>query len=148
MRGALRAALLGSSNQSEILSAGWESWRQDKCPEGNDAFHKAKSNGFSDKEAMKAFWEHANKGKPVALAIAGILSNGHGLRLSGGREINWHIASLKLGNAELDLTPERACDLINALVAKGFEQNAKEFIVPLYKYAGYAWNRETKAWSK
>ncbi len=86
------------------VEAGWESFREWKCPEGNKAFHALRKQGKGHKEAMAAFWKLANRPR-----VIGINPDKSGLTLQYSdkqRKINWYIAALKVKENELNITPE------------------------------------------
>ena len=93
--------------------AGWDTWREWKSPEGNKAYHAARFKGKNAKEAMKAFWQIVNLPK-----IVGIRKDG--LTIQSGdkqRQINWHIAVLKVKGNELSLSSDDRSRLKDLLVA-------------------------------
>ena len=82
--------------------AGWSAWREWKSPDGNMAYQAARKAGKDQKEAMKAFWSMVNRPK-----VIGIRKDG--LTIQSGdkkRQIDWHIAILKVKGNELDLSQE------------------------------------------
>jgi hypothetical protein len=94
--------------------AGWDEWRAQTCPQGNQAYKKARADGKPQKEAMKAFWSLHNS------SIARIRPSG--LVLKGGREIGWNIAVMKLKAGEFPHTKEDFRRLLNILTEKKIGQ--------------------------
>lgn len=102
------------------VEAGWENFRQVVSGAGNRAFHRARNDGMSLKDAMREFWKIKNL-EDKRKAEAGIKKvTPSGLVLSNARKVDWKIAALKFKNHELDLTPEDTERLRDLLGAKGW----------------------------
>ena len=103
-----------SGYHNAAVEAGWDSWREAISPEGNLAYHAARKAKKDAKEAMKAFWQVVNRPKIVAVRK-------DGLTIQSGdkqRQIDWHIARLKVQNKELVLSEEDKNRLVSILVSQ------------------------------
>lgn len=109
----------GDQRRNYAVEAGWESYRQWKNKEGAAAYHKAKAEGKTQKEAMAEFWKHVRAhDKRVATGTV-VQPRSNGLLLNTGRVIDWKIAMLKLQNNELYFPGDTRERIKKALIERG-----------------------------
>ena len=121
----LKGYLVAAVNSKDMTSkgtnvceeAGWEAFRCWKSSAGNNAYH---STDGDYKQRMKAFWSIYNQEQRRASErfVKGVKSTG--LTLSGGRQVNWYVATLKIQRHELDLDEADRARLKNLLSTKGW----------------------------
>jgi len=117
IEGYIRAAtVLRNVTREKLVSAGHENFRQKVSSEGNQAFHRARREGKTQKEAMREFWNVVNSPRKVLPRITTIRSTG--LVLDTGREISFGIAVLKVQHNELDLPESERLRLKDILKQK------------------------------
>jgi hypothetical protein len=134
LRAAFNARTLTSKNangefNNSAVEAGWDAWREARSPEGNAAFHKAVKEGKDRKACMAAFWSVINKGQRQKDVIVKL--DQKGLTLKSGRHVDWHIATLKVKNDELELSDEDRNRLSLILTAQNWGRELLNCLISL-----------------
>jgi hypothetical protein len=107
------ARTISNGKRNLALEAGWDAWRQQTNPLANHAFHAALKAGGTNPEAMKSFWKVVNNYKDNRI----VSIRPSGLVLSSGRQIDYHIAQIKLAANELPLSTQEKARLRDLLTS-------------------------------